>query len=91
MIKRLQKDIGRFLKGWVLPSETKQQGAESLALAVEVLNKCIGIPSRVKEMEIDWENYKKLIPEMAKSALKDICTQGNVKGFLRRTWRKYSR
>mgnify|MGYP000745959872 CR=1 FL=1 len=45
----------------------------------EILNKGLEIPSCVKEMEIDEESYKKLIPLMAKSALEDICTQGNLK------------
>lgn len=62
-----------------LPSETKEQGAKSLAIAVEILNRHLGIPSCLRKMEIDEDDYKKLIPLMAKSALEDICTQGNIK------------
>lgn len=77
--KETAKRYWQISKRLGLPSETKEQGAESLSVAVEVLNKCLGIPSCVKEMEIDWETYKKLIPEMAKTALEDICTGGNIK------------
>ena len=61
------------------PCNTVAEGAESLAVAVEVLNKTLGIPSCVREMEVDEKQYMELIPEMAESALKDICTSGNIK------------
>ena len=77
--KETAKRYWEISKRLGLPSETKEQGAESLAVAVEVLNKYMGIPSCVKEMGIDEDTYKELIPVMAKSALEDICTQGNIK------------
>lgn len=71
-----------------LPSETKEQGAKSLAVAVEILNKYLEIPSCVREMGIDQDEYKKLIPLMAKSALEDICTQGNIKEVFQEDMKK---
>lgn len=62
-----------------LPCSSVEEGAESLAIAVEILNKELGIPARVKDMGIDENEYKDLIPEMAKTALNDICTSGNIR------------
>lgn len=33
----------------------------------------------MREMGVDEKQYMELIPEMAESALKDICTSGNIK------------
>lgn len=77
--KETAKRYWEISKRLGLPSETKEQGAKSLATAVEVLNKCMEIPGSLKEMGIDEETYKKMIPIMAKTALEDICTQGNIK------------
>lgn len=62
-----------------LPANTIEEGAKSLAIAVEILNKKLGIQSCVKELGIPENEYKKLIPEMAEVAMKDICTSGNIK------------
>lgn len=62
-----------------LPCSSVEEGAESLAIAVEILNRELGIPARVKDMGIDEDEYNKLIPEMAKTALSDICTTGNIR------------
>lgn len=77
--KETAKRYWEISKRLGLPSKTVEQGAKSLAIAVEILNKGLEIPSCVREMGIDEESYKKLIPLMAKSALEDICTQGNLK------------
>lgn len=61
------------------PCSSIEEGAESLAVAVEVLNKALGLPGCVREMGIDEKKYMELIPEMAETALKDICTSGNIK------------
>ncbi|MHD0317319.1 iron-containing alcohol dehydrogenase [Fusobacterium sp. THCT1E2] len=61
------------------PCNTIAEGAESLAVAVEILNKTLGIPGCVREMGVAEKQYIELIPEMAESALKDICTSGNIK------------
>ena len=61
------------------PCSSVAEGAESLAVAVEVLNKALGLPGCVREMGVDEKEYIKLIPEMAETALKDMCTSGNMK------------
>ncbi|WP_289103581.1 iron-containing alcohol dehydrogenase [uncultured Fusobacterium sp.] len=61
------------------PCSSVAEGAESLAVAVEVLNKALGLPGCVREMGVDEKEYMKLIPEMAETALKDMCTSGNMK------------
>lgn len=62
-----------------LPSSSIEEGAKSLAIAVEILNKKLGIQSCVKEFGIDEKEYRDLIPEMAEVAMNDICTSGNIK------------
>ena len=68
----IAKDLG-------FPASTIEEGAESLALAVELLNKSLALPSCVKELAIDKEKYSNEINIMAKSALEDICTGGNIR------------
>ena len=48
-------------------------------MAVEVLNKNLGLPNCVKNLAIDEEKYFNEIDIMSKSALEDICTSGNVR------------
>ena len=62
-----------------LPANSVEEGAKSLAIAVEILKEKLGIQSCVKELGIDEVEYKKLIPEMAEVAMQDICTSGNMK------------
>lgn len=62
-----------------LPASTVEEGAKSLAIAIEILNKKLGIQSCVKELGVDETTYKSLIPEMAQVAMNDICTSGNMK------------
>ena len=68
----IAKDLG-------FPASTIEEGAESLALAVELLNKSLGLPSCVKDLAIDKEKYRSEIDFMSKSALEDICTSGNIR------------
>jgi alcohol dehydrogenase class IV len=77
--KETAKRYWEISKRLGLPSKTKEQGAESLSIAVEVLNRHLGIPSCLRDMGIGEDEYKELIPLMAKTAFEDICTQGNVK------------
>ncbi len=62
-----------------LPSSSIEEGAKSLAIAIEILNKKLGIQSCVKELGVEKSVYDSLIPEMAEVAMKDICTSGNMK------------
>ena len=62
-----------------LPANSIEEGAKSLAIAVEILNKKLGIQSCLKELGIAEDEYRKLIPEMAEVAMNDICTSGNIK------------
>jgi len=68
----ISKDLG-------FPANNTEEGAESLAVAVEVLNKNLGLPSCVKDLAIAEEKYFNEIDIMSKSALEDICTSGNVR------------
>ena len=68
----ISKDLG-------FPANNIEEGAESLAVAVEVLNKNLGLPNCVKNLAIDEEKYFNEIDIMSKSALEDICTSGNVR------------
>ncbi len=77
--EEIEKRYWQISKRLGFPSETKKQGAKSLAIAVETINSQLGIPNCVRDMGIEEEVYNKLIPLMAKSALEDICTQGNIK------------
>lgn len=62
-----------------LPASNIEEGAKSLAIAIEILNENLGIPNCVRDLGIDKVEYEKLIPEMAQAALNDICTSGNLK------------
>lgn len=75
--EKTAKKYYEIAKELELPCSSISEGAESLAIAVEILNKALGIPASVKDMGIDKDEYEKLIPEMAETALKDICTAGN--------------
>ena len=68
----IAKDLG-------FHANTIEEGAESLAIAVEILNKSLGLPSCVKDLAIDKEKYRSEIDFMSKSALEDICTSGNIR------------
>lgn len=68
----ISKDLG-------FPANSIEEGAESLAVAVELLNKNLNLPSCVKDLAIDEEKYRNEIDTMSKSALGDICTSGNIR------------
>ena len=68
----ISKDLG-------FPTNSIEEGAESLAVAVELLNKNLNLPSCVKDLAIDEEKYRNEIDTMSKSALEDICTSGNIR------------
>ena len=62
-----------------LPANTIEEGAKSLAIAIEVLNERLGIQSCVRDLGVEESLYRSLIPEMAEVAMNDICTSGNLK------------
>ena len=68
----ISKDLG-------FPTNSIEEGAESLAVAVELLNKNLNLPSCVKDLAIEEEKYRNEIEFMSKSALEDICTSGNIR------------
>ena len=68
----ISKDLG-------FPANNTEEGAESLAVAVGLLNKNLNLPSCVKDLAIDEEKYRNEIDTMSKSALGDICTSGNIR------------
>ena len=68
----ISKDLG-------FPANNVEEGAESLTIAVELLNRSLNLPSCVKDLSIDEKKYKNEIDIMSKSALEDICTTGNIR------------
>lgn len=68
----ISKDLG-------FPANSIEEGVESLAMAVEILNKSLNLPRCVKDLLIDEEKYRSEIEIMTKSALEDICTSGNIR------------
>ena len=60
-------------------SSTLEEGVLSLATAVKYLNKRMGIPSTLKECNIDEQLFEENVPVIAEEACHDICTTGNPK------------
>ena len=60
-------------------SSTLEEGVLSLATAVKYLNKRMGIPSTLKECNIDEQLFEENVPVIAEEACHDICTAGNPK------------
>lgn len=60
-----------------LPSSNVREGVKSLAIAINVLLKELNIPTSLKQIGINEEDFKKEIKEMAKIAINDRCTQTN--------------
>ena len=60
-----------------IDSEDMAVEVRSLIAVIKQFNKKMGIPETFEAYGIDSEAYYKAIPEMAKSALEDICTTSN--------------
>ena len=60
-------------------SSTLEEGVLSLATAVKYLNKRMGIPSTLKECNIDEQLFEENVPVIAEEACHDICTASNPK------------
>ncbi|MDD3867586.1 MAG: bifunctional acetaldehyde-CoA/alcohol dehydrogenase, partial [Eubacteriales bacterium] len=60
-----------------LPSETAEQGCQSLIRAVRVLMEQIHIPSQIRELGIAERPYLDAIPRLAEKAFEDQCTGTN--------------
>lgn len=57
--------------------EDQKTSAKALAKAIEILNDNLGIPSSIKKMGIEREEFYNCIDEMADLAMVDICTANN--------------
>ena len=75
--KQVAKKYCEISRELGFPSRTPEEGAESLAMAIEILNKSLELPACIKDMLISKEKYEVEIDKMAKAALNDICTSGN--------------
>ena len=60
-----------------LPSETAEQGCQSLIRAVRALMEQIHIPSQIRELGIAERPYLDAIPRLAEKAFEDQCTGTN--------------
>lgn len=60
-----------------LPSETAEQGCQSLISAVRALMEQIHIPSQIRELGIAEKPYLDAIPRLAEKAFEDQCTGTN--------------
>jgi len=60
-----------------LPATTIEQGVSSLIESIKVLNRKLGIPLCIKELDIDKEEFFDEIKNMSETALEDMCTLGN--------------
>jgi len=61
------------------PCSSIAEGVTSLISEIVELNKKMGIPLKLEDCRIAEEEFKKAIPDMACSALHDMCTTGNPK------------
>ncbi len=60
-----------------LPCATPEQGVKSLANAVRDLMKRVGMPSSLKELGINEQDFLAKIPMLANHAFEDQCTTAN--------------
>lgn len=59
------------------PSFNIEEGKQSLKISIEILKEKMGIEASLKEFGVDFEEYKKMIPEIMRDIKKDICTTYN--------------
>lgn len=60
-----------------LPSENIEEGKNSLIALISIFKKEMKIPNSLKDLGIEFKDYKKLIPQFLKDIESDICTAGN--------------
>lgn len=60
-----------------LHAATVEEGTRNLISAVRDLNAAMKIPSRVRELKINEEEYRGSLDAMAANAMEDICTRSN--------------
>ena len=62
-----------------LPASSIGEGTNHLLEAVRQLNASLGIPLKIRGLDIDENKYINSAPMMAKNILQDICTTTNPK------------
>ncbi|MBS4534552.1 iron-containing alcohol dehydrogenase [Clostridium sp. D2Q-14] len=62
-----------------LPCSSIREGVMSLVKAIKVLNKKLDIPITIQGLGINEKEFNKVLDEMSKLAINDICTEGNPK------------
>lgn len=68
------REIANILQ---LPASTVEEGTRSLIEAVRDMNSSMGIPNKVRDLEVGERNFRKYMDTIAKHALEDACTAGN--------------
>jgi acetaldehyde dehydrogenase/alcohol dehydrogenase len=77
-----------------LPASTPEEGAESLAKAIEELRAKLNVPATLQEAGITREDFEKHVDAVALNAFDDQCTGANpryplveeLKGILRKAY-----
>ena len=77
-----------------LPAKTVDEGVNSLIQAVRDINEDMGIPSSLRTLKVDENEFETHLDVLAQHALEDICTGSNprrpshddVKTILRQAW-----
>lgn len=71
------KSYARIARLIRVDSESIRTSALNLIRVIKKTNEQLNIPRSLKEMNIDEEEFRKAVPDMAKAALNDRCTSTN--------------
>ncbi|TYT74307.1 1-propanol dehydrogenase PduQ [Desulfobotulus mexicanus] len=77
-----------------LAAHTVEEGTTSLISAVRSMNESMGIPNRIRDLNIEEHLFRKNLDTMASHAMEDACTKGNprlpshgdIRGLLEQAW-----
>ncbi|MCW7753358.1 iron-containing alcohol dehydrogenase [Desulfobotulus sp. H1] len=77
-----------------LAARTVEEGTTSLIAAICSMNDSMGIPNRIRDLNIEERAFREHLGTMAGHALEDACTKGNprmpshgdIRGLLEKAW-----